>query len=51
MTFQDHRRVPKSRVIGGFLYAATISLKRVPAAVMTFRISKYFHRSKSKLQI
>jgi hypothetical protein len=39
------------RVTGGFLYAATSSLKRV--TVMTFRIStgKYFHRSKSKLQI
>jgi hypothetical protein len=37
-----------SRVTGGFLYAATISLKRV--TVMTFRISKYFHRSKSKLR-
>jgi hypothetical protein len=38
------------RVTGGFLCAATISFfKRV--TVLTFRISKYFHRSKSKLQI
>ncbi len=37
-----------SRVMGGFLYAATITLKRV--TVMTFRIIKYFHGSKSKLQ-
>jgi hypothetical protein len=35
------------RVTGGFLYATTSSLKRV--TVMTFRISKYFHRNKSKL--
>jgi hypothetical protein len=37
------------KVTGGFLYAATSSLKRV--TVMTFRISKYFYRSKLKLLI
>jgi hypothetical protein len=35
------------RIIGGFLYAATSSLKRVTERIFT--ISKCFHRSKPKL--
>jgi hypothetical protein len=35
------------KIIGGFLYAATRSLKRVAGRIFT--ISKCFHRSKPKL--
>jgi hypothetical protein len=37
------------RIIGGFLYAATSSLKRVTGKIFT--ISKCFHRSKPKLYL
>jgi hypothetical protein len=37
------------RIIGGFLYAATSSLKRVTGRIFT--ISKCFHRSNPKLYL